>query len=424
MRNPRRSGVKALLTLGVWGVVSLVAISWRLSGASPTRIAGPTATVPPTFFGMHIHTPLTTTPWPDVPFKAWRLWDTGTRWSDLEPSQGQWYFGRLDQLVLLAASHDVDVLLCLGQTPRWASSDPDAGSDDRKGQMAPPKDMDDWRDYVRRVATRYRGKIQAYEIWNEPNLSEFYTGDVETMVQLTREAAQIIHSIDPAASVVSPSATENIGVEWLNAFLKHGGARYVDVIGFHFYVIPEGPEEIVPLARSVEATMTANDVHLPLWDTETGWSKPKVFSGDYEAGAYVARSLLLAWTSGINRFYWYAWDNHDWVTLELTTGDDSRPNANALAYKTIESWMAGERVESCTANASGTWACHLSDASTGSYIFWNPEGKSYFQYPSSSRSDRSWIVTDLSGKSIATTESKVVADMQPRLMTPVRASGG
>jgi hypothetical protein len=351
-----------------------------------------------------------------VPFKVWRLWDTETTWANLEPKKGEWHFDQLDGLVDLAAAHHVEVLLCFGRTPAWASSDPDGGSGERKGQTAPPKSMEDWRDFVRTVVTRYRGRIHAYEVWNEPNLAEFYSGDIPTMVQMTREAGQIVHSIDPSALVVSPSATGASGVAWLKAFLQDGGAQFVDVIGFHFYVIPKAPEEIVGLARSVRSAMAAHQVKLPLWNTETGWSKPKVFASDYEASAYVARSLLLAWAIGIERFYWYAWDNRNWVTLNLTTGNDYRPNGNALAYRTMESWMTGERVESCSTNRDGTWVCHLMDPVTDSYIFWNPDGKVSFPFPAAPRGAGSWSVTDLDGKSLETMQTSVPADLQPRLL--------
>jgi hypothetical protein len=389
----------------------------RDSQASPERISGPAAPVPESYFGMHLHRALTTTPWPEVPFRVWRLWDTEATWANLEPNKGEWHFDMLDGLVDLAARRHVDVLLCLGRTPEWASSDPNARIGTRKGEAAPPKAISDWRNYVRTIATRYRGRIHAFEVWNEPSLAEFYTGDVQTMVEMTREAAQIIHSVDPSALVVTPSATTTNGLKWFEEFLQDGGGKYVDVIGYHFYVTPDKPEKIVELARSVKSEMAAHNVNLPIWNTETGWSKPKVFASDYEASAYVARSLLLAWAIGIERFYWYAWDNRNWVTLNLTTGDDYRETPSALAYKTIESWMTGERVESCSTDVNGTWVCHLTGPTSDSYIFWNPDRKVSFQCPAAAKGDGSWSLTDLAGKSVEQKETSVLADLQPRLMS-------
>jgi len=396
-------------------VSMLMFVQPTTSGGLPTQINGPVVAVPASYFGMHIHTPLTTTPWPEVPFASWRLWDTGTTWADMESKRGEWHFGTLDGLVDLAARHHVELLLCLGQTPAWASANPAAPSAYGQGQTAPPRNLEDWRNYVRTVVRRYRGRIQAYEIWNEPNLSEFYSGDVDTMVELTRQAAEIIHSNDPTALVVSPSATETEGLQWLREFFRQGGAQFVDVVGYHFYVTPDGPEQIPVLAQGVNAAMATYHVQRPLWNTETGWSKPKVFANDYEASAYVARSLLLAWAVGVGRFYWYAWDNHEWVTLELTEPRGAHANANAFAFQAVESWMVGKRVESCAAGSEGTWACRLSGGSTAGYIFWNPSHPAKFAIPSFvSNRKGSWIVMDLAGHAVETETAVVKADLQPR----------
>src|SRR5882672_950381 len=91
-----------------------------------------------------------------------------------------------------------------------------------------PKDLEDWRTFVRTIATRYKGRIHAYEIWNEPNVKRFWTGSIDQWVALTREASVIINSIDPQAIVVSPPATSFPGIKWLPEFLSKGG-QYVDV---------------------------------------------------------------------------------------------------------------------------------------------------------------------------------------------------
>ncbi|MGB7760106.1 MAG: carbohydrate binding domain-containing protein, partial [Bryobacteraceae bacterium] len=65
-------------------------------------------------------------PWPTARFGTLRLWDSGTSWTSLEPEQGVWNWQPLDIWVAAAEQHGVrDILLTLGQTPPWASSNPD-----------------------------------------------------------------------------------------------------------------------------------------------------------------------------------------------------------------------------------------------------------------------------------------------------------
>ena len=174
-------------------------------------------TVPESFFGMHIHRAVPTArypvpcAWPDVGFYGWRLWDSSVSWPALEPSSNQWVFATLDSCVALAEQEGAEVLLPLGLTPAWASSRPDEPSAYGPGNAAPPRDLEDWRNYVRTVATRYKGRIKAYEIWNEPNLENFYSGTPEVMVNLAREAYSVLKEVDPSIVVVLRANAISVG---------------------------------------------------------------------------------------------------------------------------------------------------------------------------------------------------------------------
>ena len=65
-----------------------------------------------------------------------------------------------------------------GMTPGWAAQDRNAKSHYFVGASSPPADIEDWRAYVRAVATRYKGRIRYWELWNEVNDKLFYSGAV------------------------------------------------------------------------------------------------------------------------------------------------------------------------------------------------------------------------------------------------------
>ena len=337
--------------------------------------------IPPVFFGMHIHRAGSSTPWPSVPVPARRLWDARVTWPDLEPSKGQWRFGTLDNCLVMAQDHNQDLLLTLGLTPRWASSRPQEPSGYQPGFAAEPTDIEDWRTFVTTVATRYKGRIHYYEIWNEPNLKQFWSGTTDQLLAMTREAAQIIHGIDPHALVVSPPATSGYGVKWLAEFLSKGGGQYVDVIGYHFYVADQPPEAVVPVIHQVQQTMADNGVgSKPLWDTEAGWFKPNPFPSQELGAAYLARAYILNWAAGVQRFYWYAWDNHK-MTIQTTDADDATLTPAGRAFGIIQKWLIGARMDWCEQQADNTWTCQLERDGTRDWIVWNPDGKKDFSVP-------------------------------------------
>ena len=347
---------------------------------------------------MHIHNAPTTTPWPAVPFAGWRLWDAKVTWLDLEPHNGEWHFERLDQCVALAQKHNVDLLLPLGLSPAWASARPDEPSPYyQPGSAAGPKLIEDWRKYVSTIATRYKGQIRNYEIWNEPNLPEYWSGTTPEYVNLVREASVILRAIDPTVTIVGPSATNReTGPPWFDEFLSIGGGTYLDVLAHHLYVYPSAPEASTAIIDRIQQIMAKHGLsYKPLWNTELGWSLPTVFSSDMEAAAYVARAYILNWVAGVQRCYWYAWDNQEWATLWLTEDDEKTLTPAAIAYMEIQKWLVGARMTSCTINSDNTYTCQLRrDDGSMAWIVWNPGQTLTYPLP------QAWRITqqgDLAG---------------------------
>jgi hypothetical protein len=383
---PRRARVNLTLkTTLVCLATAIVVGQWIVLQArpSPVTLSPPEGVIPETYFGMHIHRATTTTPWPEIPFGSWRLWDAAVNWLKLQPNRDEWKFETLDKSVELAERHRVVVLLTLGRTPQWASARPEEAAEPARGGAAPPENLADWRKYVRMVVTRYKGRIQAYEIWNEPNLRNFYSGSPEQMVVLAREAYSIIKEVDPAAAVLTPSATGPTGVPWLNRYFDLGGAEYADIVGYHFYIGAAPPEAMLERIEQVKRVMVNHNVRKALWNTETGccFPAPKSFDSEQEKSAYVARAYVLNWAAGVRRFYWYAWDNQK-LSIPLTKSDDSEVLPAALAYAEVQKWLVGAQMHSCASDARGTWTCQLTrDSGSREWILWNPDRKFSLDVP-------------------------------------------
>ena len=374
-------------------IVGLLVLASSLF-AAVERLIAPRSPIPPSFFGMHIHSMVvprpnlhTPDPWPTARFSKWRLWDSYVDWPHLEPQRGKWNFEVLDKYVAIAKEHNVEIMLPLGSSPVWASSRP---TEKRNGATAPPKNIDDWREFVRTVATRYKGRIHDYEIWNEPNGGDFFSGTPQEMVALVREANKTLKQIDPDVTIVSPAATEQSGIPWLDQFLKLGGGNYVDVIGYHFYVRPQPPEAIASLVAQVRSLMKKYKLEdRPLWNTETGWLiandrldlnpdiavRARGGLPDREASAYIARAYVIAWLSGVSRFYWYAWDNG---LMGLTEADGATTKPPAKAYAEVEDWLVGARMVMCD-TYGGIWNCRLSrEGGYSGWIVWSTKGTRQF----------------------------------------------
>lgn len=334
------------------------------------------------YVGLHMHRADQGTAWPAAGFGSWRLWDAHVAWPNLEPERGRWDFARLDRYVAMARLTGVEILLPLGLSPGWASARPAERSSYAPGNAAEPRNMEDWRNYVRTVATRYKGRIRDFEIWNEPNETGFFSGTPEKLVELTCEAQAVLKAVSAENRLVSPAMIgEGREPQVLEQFLRLGGNKCVDIVGYHFYVPKGTPEATLPLVRRVREAMTRAGVgNLPLWNTEAGWwiantdGTPEAADlrwhrvSSAESAAYVARALIVGRAAGLERYYWYAWDNTSLGLIEPSSGAH-KPGATALA--TVARWLVRNDIDNCNEQA-GCWVCRIKskEGNLRGYIVW------------------------------------------------------
>ena len=113
-------------------------------------------------------------------------------WRGLEPHRRKFavrYGTRFERCVALAKRRGLRVLVVLGWTPKWANGG-------RKTNV-PPRRASDYGVIATRLATRLRGRVDAWEVWNEPNLVDGWTGTPETYARLRRRALTIWLRADP-----------------------------------------------------------------------------------------------------------------------------------------------------------------------------------------------------------------------------------
>ena len=90
---------------------------------------------------------------------------------------------------------------------------------------------------------------------------------------------------------------------------------------------------------------------------------------------------LVNWLMGVERTYWYAWDNHNWSTLDLTTASGNQMTAVGRSYGVIRHWMLGSILHSCSRERSGVWICQFDQKESKSWILWSAGGPIQFSVP-------------------------------------------
>lgn len=335
------------------------------------------------FWGFHVHEWEKDSSWQNLDFQNARLWDSYTSWRDIESTKGKFDFGRLDRIVSIAQANKLKLTLVLGNTPEWASSRPTEKCAYGYGCAAEPASLEDWGKYVSIVARRYKGKIECYEIWNEVSFPNeisfaggdgyFYSGNVQSLVSLARNAYEIIKAIDPNACVLSPSF-HSTG-DWfkkLDLYLKSGGGKYADAISFHFYY-GKKPEETANNIAQVKIIIKKNNLSgLPIWNTEFGDGFYAVAKKNNEPLALtyslVMRTLLLNAAGGVSRLYWYAWDDG---ILGLKPSFQGNTGYAYQALIDTKIFLTNATVQNCKNEYRELWHCELSRSDGAWDIYWN-----------------------------------------------------
>lgn len=172
-------------------------------------------------------------------------------WNELELQQDAYDWQRADWILQMAERHGMKLLIRLDSPPYW--SEPEPGS-------RLPVNQTDFADYCSSIAARYKGRIAAYEVWNEPNLAREWGDqppDPAAYVELLKTCYLAIKAADPNAVVISagmaPTGTDDPAIAMPDdAFFREmyaaGAAPYFDVLGVH------APGYMNPPERSPDET--------------------------------------------------------------------------------------------------------------------------------------------------------------------------
>ncbi len=207
-------------------------------------------------------------------------------WREIEPTREEWHWEYPDFVVRAAEHYGLDLIVRLDGQPDWAVG--------QTGDLS-----NDYAAFAGTVARRYRGQIQGYIVWNEPNLAQEWCGqppDPTAYTELLRRAYEAIKTADPEATIVSAglAPTNHQDAEamddrmFLEAMYQAGAKAYFDALGAHPYGFayppddPRGAHDGLNLARLLdlrEIMEAHDDGDKPVWVTELGWTTAGVGEG-------------------------------------------------------------------------------------------------------------------------------------------------
>ena len=220
-------------------------------------------------------------------------------WAAVQPYNASTYdWSKLDAVIDAANARDMGVLGVISATPSWAGA-----------LLVGHPDPTDYATFASAVATRYQGKISAYEVWNEPNGVTFWSPpDAASYTELLKAAYPAIKAADPSATVIAgvlgavstvPGVTLN-PVTFVTQMYADGAHGFFDALSYHPYqyttpfslgTVADSPLMQTEAIRALMAA--AGDGSLKLWATEYGLPTTWGISDAQQAG--FIHDFVVAW---------------------------------------------------------------------------------------------------------------------------------
>ena len=298
-------------------------------------------------------------------------------WAMLQPTSGSsydmaWGVPFVDRVVNMVRSRGLNLLVTFWRTPAWANGG--------AGETTLPTDPSTYAAALRWAAARYAGRVDAWEVWNEPNQGGFMTGaDPAAYTRLLKAAYPAAHAGDPGTTVVFGGPSMN-DAPWIAKAYNAGAQGYFDAMATHPYMgpsdaPPETPDNgtIYTMAHvaAVRQLMVDNgDAGKPIWFTEYGWSTHPNTSTmrNWELGVsravqadYLVRSLAYVRDRlpYVTHTFWYEADDRQTGTTRNIDNyglmdDQLRPKESLTALAAFTAAQVPLPQPTATATASPT----------------------------------------------------------------------
>jgi hypothetical protein len=155
-------------------------------------------------------------------------------WIQIEETEGNFNWALFDALIDGARARGQRVLAVPAYGPAWAS----AQNLDGKGSTNDVPRPGLYELFVRAAVERYRDRVEYWELWNEPNLEEFFEGTPQQYVDvILKPGASAVKSVCPECRTLAPGIATLVAGKydvWMKTVLEQAKDQ-IDIVSGHVY---------------------------------------------------------------------------------------------------------------------------------------------------------------------------------------------
>ena len=256
-------------------------------------------------------------------------------WDAIEAQKDKYDWLFWDDYVRIAAEeYGITLIPYICYTPMWNST-----GDSITYWRSTPKDYEEFGEFTYDLVNRYKKWIKSWELWNEPDIIWYWSGDAADLAKLTKIGSEAVRKADPDALVVLGGLAHDVNFT-KTLFRDHGISPYVDIVNIHnYYETWSGTpnENVIDYVNSVADVVQMYGDGQSIWMAEVGYSSFRGNNGrisehytalyDYEHTAryqavHLVRTLtMLLSTEKLSAIAWY--EVKDLTSHEDVIGDDN-----------------------------------------------------------------------------------------------------
>lgn len=321
-----------------------------------------------------------------------RLWDSGVTWAWLNTSDGAYSWKYLDAwLDVIAENQPRAVIYTFGDVPCWIATAACSGGAEN-WSPGPPRDLTSsgsakFSAFVLALTQHcspaghcVKDYIKYWELWNEPNRPEHWTGNAKQLYEMVKPIVPIIRNHVSGAIITTPPICGGDAI-WMTSWmeLENTNTRLSDYYSIHLYLNQPGqnnnePETRMQIIQLMVDTKNANGwINAPWINSETNFNVNYtcIFAAEVCASQLIRWHILqYAYQGGAGGAFNIGW--YDWDSIQLG-GYDSY-------YYTMMKWLVGAGFTASCTNNGTVWSCPLTEADgKKALIVWNTAGDSNYK---------------------------------------------
>jgi hypothetical protein len=299
-------------------------------------------------------------------------------WGELETTRGKFVDDtKYDLSADIQTKNGLKVYQVFHATPVWAQ--------EVKVAHSFPDDLRDVYNFGAEMARRYKGKVDAWEVWNEPDISVFSDELGDSYASMLKAMYLGFKSVDPDLLVLSCSFAMGPG-NFADTIFQNDVGNYFDIYNYHVY--DDWKKHVDRALNHINLMKKYGLENKPIWLTEAGRPirrQDDMVEYNVEQGRDVAeflpKAIITSLLAGVDKYFWFIlpyFRENDFMLFGLLRQDLS-PTPGYCSMSAF-TYALGEAKYLGRLDIAGVYA-HVFKRSDNeiAIAFWIDEGKKAFK---------------------------------------------